>query len=250
MHQWYFVTDGQRRGPVSIDELGSLVRVGTITGDTPMWAAERGGDWVPARTIPELAALGFAPPVPRADGPAPGQFSAPGLTPPASTEDQRYYAAKASGYTEQGFRSLFTWYWILSGPLLILILPLIAGAVLGYILLYRHWVMIQDGRARTTPGQAVGFSFIPIFNLYWMFVAIHGLAQDMNAYVRREKIAVNPVSESLALATCILLCCSIIPLLGYVTLLAAIIMTIFVKKQMNDVAIAILRARRAAPATA
>ncbi|MDO4551096.1 MAG: hypothetical protein Q4C96_07580 [Planctomycetia bacterium] len=56
------------------------------------------------------------------------------------------------------------------------------------ILIYRCWSVIQDEYVRTTPGRAVKFLFIPVFNLYWIFVAILGLAQDMNVFCNRYDI--------------------------------------------------------------
>jgi hypothetical protein len=43
-----------------------------------------------------------------------------------------------------------------------------------YTTLYRAWKCLQPGGlARTTPGKAIGFLFIPFFNLYWIFQAIN-----------------------------------------------------------------------------
>ena len=44
------------------------------------------------------------------------------------------------------------------------------------------WAAIQDGYARTTPGKAIGFMFIPFFNIYWMFQAIWGYSKDYNNF--------------------------------------------------------------------
>jgi hypothetical protein len=60
---------------------------------------------------------------------------------------------------------------------------LMVSAVFFYINLYRAWSCLQAGTPRTTPGKAVGFLFIPVFNLYWFFVAIAGLATDWNRIV-------------------------------------------------------------------
>src|SRR5215472_4189380 len=46
------------------------------------------------------------------------------------------------------------------------------GGIALLVLIYQMWQSIQDGHARTTPGKAVGFLFIPFFNLYWMFQAV------------------------------------------------------------------------------
>src|SRR5262249_1193601 len=52
--------------------------------------------------------------------------------------------------------------------------------IITCILIYKAWDLIQDGRPQTTPGKAVGFLFIPFFNLYWIFIAFRGLAEDLN----------------------------------------------------------------------
>lgn len=74
---------------------------------------------------------------------------------------------------------------IFAGPTLLLFL-VTAGAT--WMLLYRCWMIIQDGEARTTPGRAVGFLFVPFFNLYWIHVVTVGLAEDMNRYCEARKI--------------------------------------------------------------
>ena len=56
-------------------------------------------------------------------------------------------------------------------------LSLPAGIAL-LVLLYKAWKVIPAAHARTTPGRAVGFLFIPCFNLYWIFQAFYGWAQD------------------------------------------------------------------------
>ena len=53
---------------------------------------------------------------------------------------------------------------------------------------HRAWRSIQDEHCRTTPGKAVGFLFIPVFNLYWAFVMLWGFAKDYNAFCRRHEI--------------------------------------------------------------
>ena len=45
--------------------------------------------------------------------------------------------------------------------------------------------------------------FIPLFNLYWQFVAVWGLSKDLNRYSREHNIIAPQANESLALAGCI-----------------------------------------------
>jgi hypothetical protein len=50
------------------------------------------------------------------------------------------------------------------------------GGILGLIYLHRAWRLVQPGGATTTPGKAVGFLFIPLFAIYWTFIAYRKLA--------------------------------------------------------------------------
>ncbi len=95
----------------------------------------------------------------------------------------------------------------------------IISTIIGYVLLYKAWQAIQDGKPRTTPGKAVGFLFIPFFNLYWMFIAYWGWAKDCNAYISSKGLSLSPLPEKLYLAFPIILLCSGIP---YVTAATAL----------------------------
>ncbi len=93
--------------------------------------------------------------------------------------------------------------WI-TGPLC-----LIAGTILNFVYLSRLWQCLQNGKPRTTPGLAVGLLLVPLFNLYWIFVAYYGLACDYNRIIRRypDLRRAPRMSEGLFLAYCI---CSIV----------------------------------------
>jgi len=62
-------------------------------------------------------------------------------------------------------------------------IALMVSMIYFYIILYRVWKCLQAGSPRTTPGKAVGLLFIPLFNLYWMFVAIAGVPKDWNRII-------------------------------------------------------------------
>jgi hypothetical protein len=75
-----------------------------------------------------------------------------------------------------------------------------------YINVYRAWYCIQPGGfARSTPGKAIGFLFIPFFNFYWLFQAFKGLASDWNRTVSSyPDLRMAPkLSEGVFLAFCI-----------------------------------------------
>ncbi|HUQ49803.1 MAG TPA: hypothetical protein VM056_03730 [Terriglobales bacterium] len=113
-------------------------------------------------------------------------------------------------------------------------LAFIYGTVVQMVLLYKCWSAIQDGQARTTPGKAVGFMFIPLFNLYWMFQVIYGFAQDYNKYVDRQKLNVAKLDEKLFLFLPIAVCACIVPLLNMLAGLVVLVLAVIVAMKMID----------------
>ena len=121
-------------------------------------------------------------------------------------------------YLESSVRSQFvllTVFWWLGFPLSVVgvfvpsieilsSMAMVATTVFWCILLYRHWLLLQGHGARTTPGKAIGFGFIPLFGFYWWFVAYAGLATDNNRYL--QEIGINNVrmSRRLAITDCVL----------------------------------------------
>lgn len=124
------------------------------------------------------------------------------------------------------------------------ILPLIAGVIIQHVLLYRFWSVIQDGKPRTTPGAAVGLCFVPFFDFYWLFVAVAGLATDLNAYCDAKGISAPRCSRQLAIAYCVLLVCGVIPYVGLITVIPAIVIGIILWKQFVETAVRIAEAKR------
>lgn len=61
---------------------------------------------------------------------------------------------------------------------ILVILFSVPGIIASMIVHYRCWKTVPKETARTTPGKAVGFLFIPYFNFYWYFVSYAGLAED------------------------------------------------------------------------
>lgn len=65
----------------------------------------------------------------------------------------------------------------------------LAGSVLIELLLfYKMWAAIKDSHASITPGKAVGFLLIPVFNIYWALCMIIGFAEDYNSFIHRRSI--------------------------------------------------------------
>jgi len=108
------------------------------------------------------------------------------------------------------------------------------SAILALIFYYKMWESIQDGHARTSPGKAVGFLFIPFFNLYWIFQALWGFSQDYNAYVDRHGVSTRKLPEGLFLACSILPLTTWIPFLNILTIIAYWVVFTMVVSQVCD----------------
>jgi hypothetical protein len=77
---------------------------------------------------------------------------------------------------------------------------LAVGATCYFVLLYRAWAVIQDGRISPTPGRAVGLLFVPFFNVYWVFIGVFGLTRALNRFVRRYDLEAPSASQPLGLS--------------------------------------------------
>ncbi len=66
------------------------------------------------------------------------------------------------------------------------------------IFIYKIWKAIPSNIARTTPGKASGFLFIPVFNVIWYFPALWGWSQDWNAYSACSEGRLRRTSEILS----------------------------------------------------
>ena len=110
----------------------------------------------------------------------------------------------------------------------------LASSIVLFVLYYKMWNAIQDGYARTTPGKAVGFMFIPFFNFYWMFQAIWGYSKDYNEYLRRYSIPAKPVSEGLFLTACILPLVQWLPVVGSLIGIASLVIFIIMVNSICD----------------
>jgi len=122
------------------------------------------------------------------------------------------------------------------GVVLLLVLALFGGiytSIVALVFIYKIWDAIADEHARTTPGKAVGFLFIPFFGFYWIFQVLWGFAKDCNAYIERHSINAKKLPEDLFLACAIVQLCGFIPYVG--ALAGLIIFAIVVSKTCDTV---------------
>ena len=96
------------------------------------------------------------------------------------------------------------------------LLFLIVQLTITLTLIYKMWAAIEDGHARTTPGKAIGFLFIPFFNLYWIFQIWGGFPTDYNAFVDRYQLPAPHLSSGIYIAYPIFILLSLLPFVGIV----------------------------------
>jgi len=101
----------------------------------------------------------------------------------------------AWGMTDRKVTELLFFSWI----------PIIPAAVFWCIFIFKAWKAIQDDHTVATPGKALGFMFIPFFNLYWLFIAIGSWGKEYNGFARRNKLNVEPMSEGVFIAWAVLI---------------------------------------------
>ena len=104
------------------------------------------------------------------------------------------------------------------------VISCLVGSIFYLVWLYKAWKVASRSPEDPSPGQAVGFLFIPFFNLYWIFRAVPGLSAALHRNLRQA----NPswmggtAGHGIGIATAVI---SVIP---YVNLLSPIFYFIWV----------------------
>ena len=77
---------------------------------------------------------------------------------------------------------------------------------------------------RTTSPGTVWLMLIPLFNIVWQFLLVIRIAESLENEFKKRNMPREPKpGQSIGLAVCILSVCSIIPLLGFLTAIAAFV---------------------------
>jgi hypothetical protein len=231
---WHYLRQGDRMGPVDEEALDELVARREVDRATLVWR-EGMESWLQLGQT-ELGE----------------RLDLPVLARPSAVARTEHGVPAGDLVTQaRKLQRWFTTWWVcmLAGIPLAFVLVgfgvIAAGVVFQFMLLHGLWKVVQDGKARTTPGKAIGFLFIPFFQIYWMFVAFHGLAQELNRVIDAEGLPVAKASEGLALSYCIVMCCGVIPVVQFAAAVALPILLILNLKQLKDAGVGILQARAA-----
>lgn len=239
---WYYLKDGAQFGPVSQEELKGLFKEKTVKSEDLVWK-DGMSDWKRAGEV--LVSPVAAPIAPQVAEPAPSIgneiYAPPGASEVTSRGDGSLAGVeiKRASFPLLLSLGIISFVIIMAGGVLFGIGEenldntlitiggvVIAVAVILYIILivltlkylYRCWLIVNTatgGYVKATPGQAVGFLFIPFFNLYWVYVAYYGWSQEYNK-ISAQHGWNNQVPEGIFLTNCILQSCALIPLVNYI----------------------------------
>lgn len=248
MKQYYYLDQNQQVGPFPLEELK-----GKVNAKTLIWA-EGMPDWLEANAVPEMQQVLAVtpPPLPGSASSHQQSFHTDPFEFEGKQEEETLHHSPPTISAEK-IRKRWTWYNICMWGSFALIPFIIAFAVmgeerviddelgfglagfLGFVafcgliatlpfglsIIYKAWEQIEDGKdTRTEPGKAVGYLFIPYYNLYWIFIAYKGLAEDMNKYILEKGYSGEKVvNEGLVLTACIFNVCMVIPYINMLLLI-------------------------------
>lgn len=88
-------------------------------------------------------------------------------------------------------------------PPLYLFLISFVGGVYWFVCIYRYHVilaLVTGGKHPISPARAVGFHFIPFYNLYWVFKWPKEIANFVNSRVRANMMRPTPVGVAVLAA--------------------------------------------------
>jgi hypothetical protein len=200
---WFYNFGGKKYGSVDIKKLKELQSMGVINGKTPVLKeGETAWHYLQETDLPELIAHWV---------PAPANFASESdLTamadPESSSQAKPVRKRKTARILALELMNSFS-FWVPCQILYILCLffqqyfpklfpHLIFSLIFGFasltafiyklVLLFRFWKIVQDGHARISPKAAAWLMLLPIFNLYWNFVAYYGLSKDFNRYIEKH----------------------------------------------------------------
>ncbi|MDA9923416.1 DUF4339 domain-containing protein [Verrucomicrobiales bacterium] len=255
---WYYAKDGQQVGPVSQEELENCLANGTINAETLIWK-EGMAQWqpagqilsgvgsAPAASVPVATTAAAATPAVSSDNP----YAAPTAASPLATggggTGEITARIKRASFPTYLVLMILGWGGFIVGMIFAQVgeqsgdenvtmiggfaimagmIPLIWGSILSFIYLYRCWLIVcsaNGGMARTTPGKAVGFLFIPFYNLYWVFVAYSEWSKDYN--LTGQRFGWPRVQEGLFLTYAVLTVAGAVPIINYLAMLGQLVVT-------------------------
>lgn len=81
---------------------------------------------------------------------------------------------------------------------------LVCSVAIELMLFYKMWAAIKDSQTTISPGRAVGFLFVPVFNIYWALLMLTGFTEDCNSFIIRRSIRAEKLPMTLFLIYAVL----------------------------------------------
>lgn len=265
---WHYEEGGRRHGPVDSAAAADLIARGVIRADTRVrgegdpqdaWRAASstalasmfGGDRASATAAADAPPAGASPtPAEASDDDRAAASVDPALFP------RLWRLAAALMAAPVGIGAIAVVLLVTLNPasrasqaLVLALAGLVAAAVLaeiGVLLfgLHRAWTVVQDGRARLTPGWATALMLVPLVNLVWAAWAVLGLGGELARHLHERRIPTLKVTPLLGIvwwgSTLVAFVPGLTILAGMVSLAFLLLMT----RQYADAAAAIAADRR------
>jgi len=194
---WYYGIDGERHGPVDRDELLRVLRSGSFDPRRDKVWTNGMDEWSSPADVPALQARPLPP------NPFARLFNTSASAKSGKRSEMKWprmswelWAGIQAGYL--AFNLLFIMQakravaaGVMPGSTAntfntIALACLIGASCMAVMAGWRNWEIIQGRGARTTPQKAILLLFIPFFNVYWIWVAAPGLAEDYNRFATAE----------------------------------------------------------------
>lgn len=77
---------------------------------------------------------------------------------------------------------------------------IVVHTVATLVLLFRMWKVLEDGVTPVTAGKAIGFLFIPFFNIYWFFRVWGGYPSEYNRFLERNRLNAPQLGSGIFIA--------------------------------------------------
>lgn len=129
-------------------------------------------------------------------------------------------------------------------------------AALAYALsflafLYKLWDALPPHRAHMSPIKATLPLFLPLINVYWLFVSVMGFVKDANKVLSLRNIENKNINADVAMCTCItslmsgaVIAPGILSVLGDIFVLVHLIFMCMFAAQANTAALSIIKTNR------
>jgi hypothetical protein len=209
---WYYTVNNQPVGPIDEGKLSQLLASHTINANTLVWK-EGMAEWKPLAQT-ELSKLLSGMPVPPA-----AAAIVPNPESLLKTQEARNLYDLTRWYKFFGFPFIF------------------------FFFIYKGWEAVPENSRGLKPWKALGQLLIPLFNFYWVFVAIKDLPKELNAYIQKNNIQTPLLNESMALWISILVVLMVIPWLDFLVAIALYVFAIIFMNDLKKTLIAIAESK-------